>query len=155
MAKALNKTQVYTNVVAQVQALLVNTKHTKVFQDSLLNILETNLAPKSGGGSLTNPPKIEDGKIVEAWCRFHERYEVVEDMVMSKDKSKGYCKSSISLWNKTNSQIKSIDAKASDALTKGDFEEAQAFAKEAKELKDTFNLPAFYDYDRDHAAFNA
>ena len=54
---------------------------------------------------------------------------------LSKGKSKGYCKASISLWNKTNAQIKKLDSQAVDAMSEGDFDKAQAIAKEAKELK--------------------
>jgi len=155
MAK-LNKTQVYTNVVAQINALLEGSKVSKKFQEELLNIIDANIAPKSGGGSSTHPPKLdEDGNIVEAYCRYHQRYEGVDNMVMSQGKSKGYCKASISLWNKTNSTIKRLDSEAVDAMSAGDFDKAQKIAQESKELKDAFNAPEFYDYDRDWANFNA
>ena len=72
---------------------------------------------------------------------------------LSKGKSKGYCKASISLWNKTNAQIKKLDSQAVDAMSEGDFDKAQAIAKEAKELKENFNKPEFYDYDRDWTNF--
>ena len=154
MAK-LTKTQVYNNTVTQINELLENSKVSKKFKEKLFTILENNLAPKKGGSSLAHPPKLdENGNIVEAWCRFHERYEPVEDMVISNGKSKGYCKASISLWNKTNSNIKKLDSQAVEAMAKGDFETAQELAKEAKELKDNFNKPEFYDYDRDWAEFN-
>ena len=151
----LTKTQVYNNTVTQINELLENSKVSKKFKEELFTILENNLAPKKGGGSMAHPPKLdEDGNIVEAWCRFHERYEPVENMVISNGKSKGYCKASISLWNKTNSNIKKLDSQAVEAMAEGDFETAQELAKEAKELKDNFNKPEFYDYDRDWAEFN-
>lgn len=153
MSKQLNKTQVYNNVVDQVQELLSNSKVTKTFSSELLSILETNLAPKSSGS--INPPILdEDGNIVEAYCRFHKRYEVVSDMVISQGKSKGYCKASISLWNKTNSAIKALDSKATKCVLDGDFENAKEVAQEAQDLKAKLNAPDFYDYDRDWAAFN-
>ena len=39
-------------------------------------------------------------------------------------------------------------------MAEADFDKAQEVAKKAKELKDTFNLPAFYDLDRDWSVFN-
>jgi hypothetical protein len=154
MAK-VTKTQVWANVQSQVQELLKNSKVSKKFSEELMNILETNIAPKAGGGNALNPPILnEDGSIKEAWCRFHQRYEPAEDMVISNGKSKGYCKASISLWNKTNSEIKKLDSQAVDAMANGDFESAQEIAKQAKELKDNYNKPEFYDYDRDWAKFN-
>ena len=150
----MTKTQLWTNVQNQVNELLKASKVSKKFSEELLNILETNLAPKSGGSSI-NPPKLdEDGNIVEAYCRFHQRYEASEVMVMSKGKSKGYCKAAISLWNKTNAQIKKLESEAVDYMSEGDFDKAQEVANEAKELKDNFNKPEFYDYDRDWAEFN-
>ena len=154
MAK-VSKTQVWTNVQSQVLELIEGSKVSKKFSEELLNILEANIAPKNGGGSSINPPKLnEDGSIKEAYCRYHQRYEKVEDMVISNGKSKGYCKAAISLWNKANSEIKKLDSQAVDAMSSGDFDRAQEIAKQAKELKDNFNKPEFYDYDRDWASFN-
>ena len=149
------KTQVWANVQAEVTTLLESSKVSKKFSEELMKLLEAKIAPKSGGGSMLNPPKLsEDGTILEAYCRFHERYEVVENMVISNSKSKGYCKASISLWNKTNSDIKKLNSEASDFMADGDFDQAQKVAKKAKELKETFNDPKFYDFDRDWAKFN-
>ena len=47
--------------------------------------LEDLLKPKQGGGSSANPPKEIDG-VMNYYCRFHECYEEVSTMVMSKDK---------------------------------------------------------------------
>jgi len=151
----LTKVQVWTNVQSQVEELLSNSKVSKKFSEELLNILEANIAPKVGGGVSLNPPKLdEDGNIVEAYCRFHQRYESAKDMVMSKGKSKGYCKASISLWNKTMTKIKKLTNEAVDYTNEGDFDNAQEVANEVKELRDNFNKPEFYDYDRDWAEFN-
>lgn len=115
--------------------------------------LEALLAPKQGGGSSTNPPQEIDG-VMNYWCRFHERYEPQEDMVMSKDKSKGYCKAAISKWNKTNASIKKLDASMSELVAEGEFEQAQAIAQESKDLKSILNSHDYYDYDEDWANFN-
>lgn len=152
----LTKTQIYTNVVTQINELLENSKVSKKFKDDLLFIIDNNIAPKNGSRSAINPPKLDkEGNIIEAYCRFHQRYEKVEDMVMSNGKPKGYCKASISLWNKTNSKIKKLDSQAIDFMANGDFEKAKEVAKKAKELKDNFNKPEFYDYDEDWANFNS
>lgn len=147
------KTQVWTNVQSQVLELIEGSKVSKKFSEELLNILESNIAPKSGGGSMLNPPQEIDG-VMNYWCRFHNQYEPQESMVMSKDKSKGYCKASISLWNKTNSDIKKLNNNVSDLMADGDFDKAQEIAINAKELKAKLNDPEFYDYDRDWAKFN-
>ena len=151
MAKE-TKAQVWTNVQKQVEELLSNSKVSKKFSEELLSILEANLAPKNGSGS-ANPPKEIDG-VMHYYCRFHQRYEPEQAMVMSGGKSKGYCKAAISLWNKTNSQIKKVESEAVEAMSNGDFEEAQKLAQKAKELKEAYNKPEFYDYDRDWAEFN-
>ena len=148
------KTEIWETVKSQVTTLLENNKTSKKFETELLSTLETILAPKSAGS--INPPKLdEDGNIIEAFCRFHNRYEVVSDMVMSAGKSKGYCKASISLWNKTNSKIKKLESEAVAFMSEADFDSAQEKATEAKELKAIFNSPDFYDYDRDWEAFGA
>ena len=147
------KTQVWNNVQKQVNELIETSKVSKKFSEELLNILEASIAPKSGGSGLLHPPKEIDG-VLNYYCRFHETYYTEDKMVMSVGKSKGYCKAAISLWNKTNSNIKKLESSVSDLVEAGDFEEAQVIAKEAKELKSVFNTPAFYDADRDWNKFN-
>lgn len=155
MAK-VTKQEMWTTIQSQVAELLETNKVSKKFSEALMEVLESNIAPKSGGGSSINPPILnDDGTIKEAYCRFHQRYEPAENMVISKGKSKGYCKASISLWNKTNSEIKKLDSQAVEAMSAGDFEKAQEIAKKSKELKDNYNKPEFYDYDRDWANFSA
>tara|TARA_R110000851_G_scaffold45642_14_gene111606 strand:- start:1815 stop:2288 length:474 start_codon:yes stop_codon:yes gene_type:complete len=147
------KTQVWANVQKSVLELITENKVTKKFSDELLNILEANIAPKSGGGNMMNPPKDIDG-VIHYYCRFHKEYYPEDKMVMSNEKSKGYCKASISLWNKTNSNIKKLDSEAVNAMEAGDFDKAQKIAKESKLLKDNFNKSEFYDKERDWANFN-
>jgi len=155
MAKSLTKAQVWTNVQKEVGELIESSKVSKKFSEALMLLLEQHIAPKNGGGSSINPPKLdEDGNIIEAWCRFHQRYEIADDMVISNGKSKGYCKASISHWTKTNSEIKKLDSQVAEAVANGDFEAAQDLVKMSKELKDNLNKPEFYDYDRDWDNFN-
>ena len=142
----MTKTQTWETV----QALMVEHKANK----KLAQALEDLLMPKNGGS--INPPKLDaEGVMVEAYCRFHQRYEPVADMVVSGGKSKGYCKASISKWNKTNAKIKKLEGEAVEAMGKGDFDNAQAIAKNVTELKEGLNKPENYDYDADHKAFNA
>ena len=151
MAKQ-TKLQVWNSIHEDVSTLIEVNKVSKKFSEALLLLLENTLAPKSGASA--NPPKLDDeGHIVEAYCRFHAKYEKIENMVVSAGKSKGYCKASISLWNKTNSNIKKLESSAIAEMSTGNFEGAQEIAKEAQELRGAFNAPDFYDYDRDWANF--
>ena len=153
MAKE-NKTQLWLKLQSEVNELLENSKVTEKFKASLIELLESNLAPKVGGGVSQNPPKEIDGTM-HYYCRYHQRYEAESAMVMSAGKSKGYCKASISVWNKANSTIKALDSEAVKAMADGNFERAQEIALKCKELRESFNSPEYYDYDRDWASFNA
>ena len=113
------------------------------------------LSPKRGEGSLGNSPLTDDsGNITHYWCRLHERYEVVEDMIISNGKSKGQCKAGLSAWTRNNSAIKKLEGEATQALMDGDFETAQAKALEVKEAKAVLNESSNYDYDTDWAIYN-
>jgi len=134
----------------EVQTLMVTHKANKKLQEAMKELLE----PKQGGGSSQNPPQEIDG-VMHYYCRFHECYEPQEHMVMSKDKSKGYCKASISKWNKTNSHIKKLDSEVANLVADGNFEEAQAKAQNAKELKSELNDPKYYNFEEDWLVFNS
>ena len=136
-----------TELWEEVQKLLVEQKASK----KLAQALEDLLAPKGSGQ--TNPPLEIDG-VMNYYCRFHQRYEPEANMVMSAGKSKGYCKASISLWNKTNAQIKKLDGQVQELVTQGNFEEAQAIAKNSQALKANLNNPESYDFEADWLAFS-
>ncbi len=138
-----------TELWEEVQKLLVEQKASK----KLAQALEDLLAPKSGGGQ-TKPPIEIDG-VMNYYCRFHQRYEPETNMVMSAGKSKGYCKASISQWNKTNAQIKKLDGQVQELVTQENFEEAQAIAKNSQELKANLNRPESYDFGADWLAFSS
>jgi len=139
------KTQVWADVLEVLTAQKASKK--------LIGELETLLAPKSSGSA--NPPVLDDeGNIVEAYCRFHGRYEPVANMVISQGKSKGYCKASISKWNKTNANIKRLNDQAVCAMSEGQMEDAQKCAKESEALKKGLNDPKSFDYEADWAEFN-
>jgi len=148
----MTKTQLWKNVSTQVEELLANSKVSKKFSEELMYILEVNLMPKSGGGNSMNPPKEIDG-VMNYYCRYHQQYEPVDNMVMSKGKSKGYCKAAISKWNKANANAKKLESQAVEAMSNGDFEKAQEFATKAKDLKAVMNNPEYYNYEEDWAEF--
>lgn len=137
-----------SNVWAQVEAILASHKVKTIVVDELKSIL----APKTGG-SVSNPSYVQDG-ITMHYCRFHKQFEAEQDMVMSVGKSKGYCKASISLWNKTNAQIKRLEASAVGELTRDNIDKAKELSNEAKALGERLNDPEFYNYDKDWAMFN-
>lgn len=137
-----------SNVWAQVEAILTSNK----VKANVVEELKAILAPKSGG-SVSNPSYEQDGVMMH-YCRFHRQYEAECDMVMSVGKSKGYCKASISLWNKTNAQIKKLEAQAVGELTRDNIEKAKELSNEAKALGERLNDPEFYNYDKDWAIFN-
>jgi hypothetical protein len=138
-----------SNIWAQVEAVLASHKVKTIVIDELKAIL----APKTGG-SVSNPSYEKDG-ITFHYCRFHQQYEAEQDMVMSVGKSKGYCKASISLWNKTNAQIKRLEANAVGELTRDNIDKAKELSNEAKALGERLNDPEFYNYENDWANFNA
>lgn len=127
----------------------------------LYEALEAILAPKTSGGS-SNPPKMIDSfdesgapiKVMHYFCRFHQAYEPESKMVMSSGKSKGYCKASISVWNKRNSAIKRKEAEISELVMAGDFTQAQECTVELKAMKDELNDPKSYNLDVDWATFD-
>lgn len=113
------------------------------------------LSPKAGGGTSQHPPKLDDkGNIVEAWCKYHECYEPVGNMVMSNDKTKGYCKAAASKSNRLRKESKELDSKVIVLMSDGKFEEAQKLATEAKELSKNLNSPSLYNLKEDWEEFN-
>jgi hypothetical protein len=118
----------------------------------LREALELILKPKTSGGS-TNPSKVIDG-ITYHYCRFHQEYEVESNMVMSSGKSKGYCKASISIWNKRNSALKKKEAEISELVMLGDFEQARECGEELQTMKTNLNNPSAYDIVSDWSTFS-
>lgn len=136
-----------SNVWSQVQELLVANKA----KPALIEALEAILAPKQGGGS-TNPPKMIDD-VMHYYCRFHQTYEPEANMVMSAGKPKGYCKASISVWNKRNTAIKKLEAEISELVMLGDFEQARECSSELQIAKRDLNDPSTYNFEADWACF--
>jgi len=124
-------------------------------KQEIISELELLLAPKVGGISM-NPPKLDkDGNEVEAWCRWHNRYEAIDKMVLSNGKAKNYCKASSKEWNRRQKEIKTLDSQAVVMLTTGKFEEAQEVAKKSVACKALLNDIPSYDYDSDWEAYNS
>ena len=137
-----------TELWDEVQELLVANKANK----ALTSALEELLKPKAGGGNSKNPPKEIDG-VMHYYCRFHDAYEPQDNMVMSSGKSKGYCKASISIWNKRNSAIKSKQAEIGELVALGDFEQAKECSDELKLLQAELNDPKGYSLEQDWELF--
>jgi len=151
----LSKTKLWDKISSEVSELLTNSKVSKKFSEELLTLLETNLAPKSGGGSSAYPAILnEDGTIKEAYCRYHQLYYPADKMVISNGKSKGYCKAAIAKWNKARRVIKSLEAEAVEAMAEGNFDEAQAKSKEVVGLKASCLKSEYYDIEQDWVDFN-
>ena len=140
----MTKTQLWN----EVQELLVANKANK----ALTSALEELLKPKAGGGSMQNPPKEIEGTMLY-YCRFHQAYEPAENMVMSNEKSKGYCKAAISIWNKRNSAIKTKEAEISELVILGDFEQAKECSGELQAMKAELNDPESFNLEEDWADF--
>jgi len=142
----MTKTQLWL----EVQELLVANKANK----ALTKALEDLLKPKAGGGSSQNPSYEQDG-VMYHYCRFHQAYEAEDKMVISNGKSKGYCRASISIWNKRNSAIKAKEAEISDLVMLGDFEQAKECSDELQVMKAELNDTASYNLEQDWELFNA
>ena len=145
----MTKTELWTSVV---NTIIDNEElFKKGKSNEFLELLKPLLEPKSGGGTINPPKETEEGTMY--YCRFHKQYELQEHMVMSQGKSKGYCKASISKWNKTNSTIKKLNSQSVELMAQDNFEEAKTIAQEVQELKNNLNNPEFYDYEQDWLDF--
>jgi hypothetical protein len=142
----MTKTQLW----AQIELLMNEHKANKALKGALEDLLK----PKAGGGSSQNPSYEQDG-VTYHYCRFHQAYEAEDKMVISNGKSKGYCRASISIWNKRNSAIKAKEAEISDLVMLGDFEQAKECSDELQTMKAELNDTASYNLEQDWELFNA
>lgn len=138
------------NIWSEVQAVL---EAQAKLPKGLKEALEAILKPKSGSTGIHAPQEI-DG-VMHYYCRFHQAYEPESDIVMSGGKSKGYCKASISIWNKRNASIKKKEAEISELVLVGDFVQAQECSVELQALKAQLNEPTSYDIVSDWSTFRA
>ncbi|MDX9738880.1 MAG: hypothetical protein RBT33_00745 [Candidatus Dojkabacteria bacterium] len=147
------KHQTWAKVNEELETLFAEHKVSSKFKENLMSTLASLLEPKKVGGSAQNPPYEEDG-IVYYFCRFHQVYEPKDNMVISNDKSKGYCKASIAKWTKLNTLRKKLESESAKALLSEDFELAKKKAQEAKEIHASLNLYETYDFTKDWENFN-
>lgn len=150
------KVNTYTALNAEMKEVFEKYPNTskKLIAD-LQFVVDSVLKPKTTRG--TQPHILnEDGSIKEAFCRYHNRYEKAEDMLITgKTQSKGLCKAASREYHKRNTAIKTLAAEASELLIKGDFESAVVKAKESEAMKAQLTNPDNYDYDADWTAYNA
>lgn len=130
-----------------IETVLANHKHSKALATELLDAFES----KASGSQ--NPPQEIDG-VMNYWCKFHKRYEVIDNMVMTKDgASKGYCKAGISSWTKQMNESKKMETASMEFLSKGEIKEAQEAATSAITIRDTAKDYDTYDYKEDWENF--
>jgi hypothetical protein len=118
-----------TELWNEVQSLLVTHKA----KAALISSLEALLAPKQGGSTIINPPRLnEDGEIVEVYCQWHKQYEPVEDFATSSKSKTGVhyeCKVASKEWQKYAKEIKTKEDEIKGLLNKildGEIEQADA-----------------------------
>lgn len=149
----MSKKELYKNVFTEVEALLAEHKVSKEVKEKLFAIIEEQLKPKKVGSVAENPSYVNDEGITMHFCRFHARYEVEADMVMSNGKSKGYCKASIAKWTKLGKDITKLESAATTALMADNIEQAKELSMEAERLKGERNKVESFNYEKDWAAF--
>lgn len=143
--KNLSKTAIYNNVIADIEDFLKGTKIGVETRKDLMAILDDHLKPKAGGGTSEHPPKLDkDGNIIEAYCRYHEKYYPAEDMVISNGKSKGYSKAAIAVWNKAQREIKKMQEEVTTLIEADKFEEAKKLSNDISILKIECLQPSYY-----------
>ena len=148
----MNKTQTWDAVLR----IIEDSKIAKGTKSSIISELEEILAPKKGGGSSAHPPMVdENGNITDAWCKYHQTYEPISDMVVDKEgKSKGYCKAASAISNKRRKQVKDLKLQALSIMG-DDVEKAQDLVKQAEAIEPTINNPEFYNLGEDWAEFES
>lgn len=151
----MSKTEIFTTVSAAVEELFNNLKVKDNVRQAFMQMLEENLKPKKAGSISFNPP-VYDGELdcMTYFCRFHQRYEPVNSMVMANGKSKGYCRASIAKWTKAGKTISKKEAEITQLLLNGEVERAMELVAEVEQLKSIRNKPSSFDYVEDWAAFD-
>ena len=115
--------------------------------------IEEHFAPKLGGSTINPPLLSEDGTITHYWCKHHERYELVEYMVISNGKSKGHCKASNATWNKRNAHITKLSNSIFELILQDKFDESKEVSEEVKLYKEELN--SNFDYIKDWKSYVA
>nr|DAX61402.1 MAG TPA: hypothetical protein [Caudoviricetes sp.] len=136
----MNKTEL-------VSAITEIARNFKVAPEALERIVEL-VGPQASGSRSVNPPKLNDkGEIVEAYCKYFQRYLPAAEMVISNGKSKGYSKIACAEVNARRKAIVQKEGELSNLVLGGKVEEAKKLAKDLEVEKSRLNDPEFYDYD--------
>ena len=136
----MNKTEL-------VSAITDIAKSFKVAPEALDRIIEL-VGPQASGSRSVNPPKLDkDGNIVEAYCKYFQRYLPAAEMVISNGKSKGYSKIACAEVNARRKAIVQKESELSNLVLGGKVEEAKKLAKDLEMEKSKLNDPEFYNYD--------
>ena len=127
----------------------------KIENDELVAKLADILAPKKAH-SMHPPVLNENGTIKEAWCKYHQRYENADDMILAENntKSKGYCKAASWLSNQRRRDMQKYKLEAL-SLFDTDLDKAKEMRQKALEIEPTINDSQYYDYEADWEAYNA
>ena len=148
----MSKSKLYEAVVADVEKCIPKGTIKPEVKSELMAVIDRYLKPRSASSG--KPPKLDkEGNIVEAWCKFHQRYYTIDKMVMSGGKSKGYCKAGIATWNRLQKQGKDLKAKALGLLLAGDTKKGAELNTEGEKLIEKSKDYASYDADQDWANF--
>lgn len=136
----MNKTEL-------VSAITEIARNFKVAPEALERIVEL-VGPQAAGSRSVNPPKLNDkGEIVEAYCKYFQRYLPASEMVISNGKSKGYSKIACAEVNARRKAIVQKEGELSNLVLGGKVEEAKKLAKDLEVEKSKLNSPEAYDYD--------
>jgi len=140
--KAMNKSQTFEllkSIISEAQF------KSKAEQERVMVLIETNFAPKSGGGQVQNPSYYDENLGSQMhYCRYLDQFCTEDEVVMSNGKSKGYSKAAISRWTKAGKDAKQLQEKALKLLLEGKTLEGTELNSKAEELLMKRNKPEFY-----------
>jgi hypothetical protein len=125
----MNKTQIWNEVKAIIEAEVATSKQAKVIE-----ALAPILAPKRGGA--TRPTPIEVDGEVRYHCRYTDAFWAAEDMIYQNDakrealEDKGYSKLGISLWERGRKHANKLQAAIGEALAANNVDEAKQLNEE-------------------------
>jgi len=139
----MTKTKLYTEMTELLSKFEADFKSKKQFE-AFKNGIDNLIKPKAGGGIVQFPMQTIDD-INYHYCRYTEFYLPESEMVMSKEKSKGYSKKAIAKWTKAGKEAQALNDEAMKLLLSGDTEAGKIKANEAEDLKQLRNKAKYYD----------
>lgn len=143
----MTKTKLHSEISSLLSQYEAQFKTKKSFEE-FSTLLDELTKPKSGGG-VVQFPMITIDDIRYHYCRYTTYYIPENEMVMSNNKSKGYSKKAIGLWNKMGRDAKALEAEAMKLLLAKDYEAGTLKSSEADALKDARNKSESYDSIRE------